>query len=59
MNKENFRCYIKFRTALNIQARIIHEELASVYGDEAPSFRTVERWSKWFCEGREDVEDQV
>ncbi|CAF4621906.1 unnamed protein product, partial [Rotaria sp. Silwood2] len=58
MSKENFRFYIKVRTALNIEARIIYEELACVGGDEVPSLRTVERWSKWFREGREDVEDQ-
>ncbi|CAF4115365.1 unnamed protein product, partial [Rotaria sp. Silwood2] len=43
------------RTALKIEARIIYEELASVCGDEAPSLRTIERWAKWFREGREDV----
>jgi hypothetical protein len=55
---ENFRFYIKVRTALHIQARIIHDELYAVYGDEAPSLRTVERWSKLFCEGREEVEGE-
>jgi len=37
MSVEKFRFYIKVRTALNIQARIIHDELYSVYGDQAPS----------------------
>jgi hypothetical protein len=37
MDEENVRFYIKVRTALNIQERIIHEELFSVYGDKAAS----------------------
>ena len=59
MSAENFRFYIKVRTALNIQARIIYDELYSVYGDQAPSHRTVERWSKLFREGREELEDEA
>jgi transposase len=59
MSTENFRFYIKVRTALNIQARIIYDELYSVYGDQAPSLRTVERWSKLFREGREELEDEA
>ena len=59
MSAENFRFYIKVRTALNIQARIIYDELYSVYGDQAPSLRTVERWSKLFREGREELEDEA
>jgi len=58
MNKENFRFYIKVRTALNIPARIIYDELCSVFGDQAPALRTVEWWFKLFREGREDVEDE-
>jgi histone-lysine N-methyltransferase SETMAR len=58
MDKENFRFYIKVRTALDIPARIIYDELCSVFGDQAPALRTVERWSKFFREGREDVEDE-
>ena len=59
MSTENFRFYIKTRTALNIQARIIHDELYSVYGGQTPSLRTVERWSKLFRDGREELEDAV
>ena len=57
MNKENFRFYIKVRTALGIQPTIIHGELCTVFGDEAPSFRTVARWSQLFPEGREEIDD--
>jgi hypothetical protein len=42
MDKETFRFYIKVRTAFNIQARIIYEELHFVFGDQAPGLRTVE-----------------
>ncbi|CAF3778678.1 unnamed protein product [Rotaria sp. Silwood1] len=59
MSTENFRFYIKVRTALNIQARIIHDELYSVYDNQAPSLRTVERWSKLFREGQEEIEDKT
>lgn len=58
MDKENLRFYIKVCTALDIPARIIYDELCSVFGDQAPALRTVERWSKLFREGREDVEDE-
>ncbi|CAF4152894.1 unnamed protein product, partial [Rotaria sordida] len=59
MSTENFRFYIKVRTALNIQARIIYDELYSVYGDQAPSLKAVERWSKLYREGREEIEDKT
>ncbi|CAF2708911.1 unnamed protein product [Rotaria sp. Silwood2] len=59
MDKENFRFYIKVRTALNIQPTIIHDELCTVFGDEAPSFRTVAKWSKYFREGREEIKDET
>ncbi|CAF5061737.1 unnamed protein product, partial [Rotaria sp. Silwood1] len=59
MNKENFRYYIKIRTALNIPASIIYDELYSVHGDQAPSYRTVSRCVQWFREGREEIEDEA
>jgi len=58
MSAENFRFYIKVRAALNIPPRTIHNELTSTYGDLAPCLRTVERWSKLFREGREEIEDK-
>ena len=33
-------------------------ELSTVFGDEAPPLRTVQRWSEWFRDGREDIEDE-
>ncbi|CAF3998183.1 unnamed protein product [Rotaria magnacalcarata] len=47
------------RTALNVQARVIYEELYSVFADEGPPLRTVERWAKWFREGHEEVDDEA
>lgn len=58
MTTENFHFYIKVRTALNISPSIIHDELSSVLGDQTPSLRTVQRWSKAFREGREEMEDE-
>jgi histone-lysine N-methyltransferase SETMAR len=58
MNKENYRFYIKVRTALNIHPKLTHDELHSVFGDQAPSYNTVAKWSRYFCEGREEIEDQ-
>ncbi|CAF0996539.1 unnamed protein product [Rotaria sordida] len=58
MDKEYFRFYIKVRTALYIEPIVIHNELRTVFGNEVPSLRTVQRWSKWFREGRVEVEDE-
>ncbi|CAF1333607.1 unnamed protein product [Rotaria sordida] len=58
MDKEQFRFCIKVRTALHIEPIFIHNELYTIFGDEAPPLRTVQRWSKWFREGREKVEDE-
>jgi histone-lysine N-methyltransferase SETMAR len=59
MTTENFRFYIKVRTALNIPAGTIHDELRTVYGDEVPGLSTVKRWSKLFRDGREEIEDKA
>ncbi|CAF4337010.1 unnamed protein product, partial [Rotaria sordida] len=58
MDKEYFRFYIKVRTAFHIEPIVIRNELRTIFGDEAPPLRTVQRWSKWFREGREEVEDE-
>ena len=56
--KEHIRFYIYTRYKLGITARPVHEELVQVYGDRAPSFRTVARWIQHFHGGREAVEDE-
>jgi hypothetical protein len=59
MSKENIRFYIKMRTALNIQPRMIYEELYAVHGDQVPCLKTVERWCKRFREGEDDLDDEA
>ncbi len=59
MSKENFRFYIKVRTALNIPPGVIYDELYSIYSEQAPSYATVKRWAKSFNEGREEIEDEA
>ncbi|CAF4081249.1 unnamed protein product, partial [Rotaria sordida] len=47
------------RTALNIiQSTTIYDKLCTAFGDEASSFRTFARWTQWFREGREEIEDE-
>ena len=58
MDKESFRFYTKMRIAPHIQPTIIHDELCPVFGDEARSFRTVVKWSQYFREGREEINDE-
>jgi [histone H3]-lysine36 N-dimethyltransferase SETMAR len=58
MEKENIRFYIKVRTALNIEPKSIYDELYSVFGDSAPAYSTVAKWSKSFRDGRERIEDE-
>ncbi|CAF0991750.1 unnamed protein product [Rotaria sordida] len=58
MDKEYFCFHIKVCPVLHIKPIVIHNELRTVFGDEAPPLRTVQRWSKWFREGREEVEDE-
>ncbi|CAF4012243.1 unnamed protein product [Rotaria sp. Silwood1] len=58
MDKNNFLFCIKVRTAINIQATTIHDELCIVFGEKAPSFRTVARWIPGFREIREEMEDE-
>ena len=59
MTTKKFRFYVKMRTALNVSAGVIPDELKSVYGDEVPGLSTVERWSKLFRDGREEIEDKA
>ena len=59
MSKENFRFYMKMRTALNIPPGVIYDELYSVYSEQAPSYAAVERWAKSFNEGRQEIEDEA
>ena len=55
-NKLN-RYYIKIRTILEIDPKIIHEELVTALRPSASSYTTVTRWGKRFRKRREDVND--
>ena len=44
MSNTEFRAVIKFFTRKGLSATEITEELADVYGDSAPSYRTVAKW---------------
>ncbi|CAF1090572.1 unnamed protein product [Rotaria sordida] len=47
------------RTALNIEVRVISEEVYSVHAGQAPCLRTVEKWCKRFREDQEELEDKA
>ncbi|CAF1232627.1 unnamed protein product [Rotaria sp. Silwood1] len=45
---ETFRQYIKIRTFLGYRPKEILLELQNAFGDEAPTYANVQRWSKRF-----------
>ncbi|KAI6647698.1 Transposase [Oopsacas minuta] len=51
------RKYIKFRTILKIPLKSIHDELATICGEDTLSYSTVRRWVSLFREGRTSVQD--
>ncbi|CAF1347479.1 unnamed protein product [Didymodactylos carnosus] len=57
MTDEFNRYYIKIRTILEINAKIICEELTTALGPDAAAYSTAAKWAKHFREGREDVND--
>ena len=57
MDSEINRYYIKIRTILEIDPKLIHEEFITALGSTAPSYTTVTRWAKLFHEEREDIND--
>ena len=52
-----WRAYIEFRTKLNIQCVLIHNELQEILGMDCPSRSTIERWAARFRSGDTDVAD--
>ena len=58
MENENFRFYIKVRHFLGFDATAISNDFNSFAGDKAPSLRTVQRWCKYFEDGRQEIEDR-
>ena len=59
MDNELNRHYIKIRTILELNPKIIHEELVTALRSSAPSYTTVSRWAKRFRQGREEVNDYL
>lgn len=57
MEKIEYRAYIKTRAVLGISATEIFEELVTAWGDNAPQYRTVAKWTALFKDGRESLED--
>ena len=57
--KFEFRAIIKFLCKEGRAAKEIHDRLRAVYGDSAPSYSTVTRWSNEFQCGRESLEDDL
>ena len=57
LDNELNRYYRKIRTSVEIDPKIIHEELVAAFEPSAPSYTTVTRWVKHFHEGSEDVDD--
>jgi histone-lysine N-methyltransferase SETMAR len=56
-DKSEVRANVKFLTKLGWEKPAIIEAITKVYGDDAPSTRTVYRWIARFTGGREDIED--
>jgi len=44
-NKIHYRAVIKFLTLENVQPQQIHSCMTVVYGENAPSYTTVKRWT--------------
>ena len=55
--KFEFRAVIKFLCKESRAVKKIYDRLCAVYGDCAPSYSTLTRWSNEFRCGRESLED--
>ena len=51
------RAVIDFLTKEGETPLKIHQRMVTVYGEDAPSYATVKRWSALFKHGRETLED--
>jgi len=51
--KFKFRVVIKFLCKEGRAVKEIHDRLCALYGDSAPSYSTVTRWSNEFRRGRD------
>ena len=57
MENIKHRAVIEFLTKEDQHPKDIHEHTVSVYGDTAPSYATVKKWSAEFQRGRQSLED--
>jgi len=57
--KFEFRAVVKFLCKEGRAAKEIHDRLRYMYGDSAPSYSTITRWSNEFRRGRESLEDDL
>lgn len=56
-SKLEVRANVKFLTKLGWEKKEIIKAVDKVYGDDAPSSRTIYRWIAQFADGREAIED--
>ncbi len=57
MEKRDYRIYVKERTNLGEKPIDIHQDLVTLHGHQAPTYSTVQKWSKQIHDGRMDIED--
>ena len=57
-NKICYRAVINFLTLKSVQPQQIHSQMTVIYGEEVPSYATVNRWAAEFCRGRKSLEDE-
>ena len=57
VNSAEIRAYIKMRYGLGFTAKPIFDDIWSVYGHDAVSYRTVNRWIAKFKLGQQHVDD--
>ena len=57
MENIKHRAVIEFLTEEDQRPKDIHERMVRIYGDTAPSYTTVKKWSAEFRRGRQSLED--
>src|SRR5688572_15666694 len=57
MEKQDYRIYVQERTNLGEKAIDIHRDLVTLHGHQAPTYSTIQKWSKQIRDGRMDIED--
>ena len=57
-NKIHYRAVIEFLTLENVPSQQIYNRMTVVYGECAPSYVTVKRWTAEFRQGRNSLEGE-